>query len=493
METNEQIVNRINKINDYNEHDIESYPNQYKAKNNIKEVVEKYDGLSKEELAEQNNVVNLFGRVMTKRGQGKAGFLTIKDVLSTVQLYLAKDNLDENDFFVFKNIDVGDIVYAKGEVFRTKTDALAIRVYEFKLVTKSIRPLPEKFHGLTDIETIYRQRYLDLIVNDKSKEVFIKRSKVIAGIRNYLNSKGYLEVETPILQNQPGGAAAKPFITKHNTLDMDMYLRIAPELYLKRIIVGGINKVYEIGRLFRNEGMSIKHNPEFTSVELYEAYGDMDSMMEITEDLLKTLAMDILGTTKVEYMDHNVDLSNFRKIHMVELVKEVTGIDFFKEMTFDEAKKYAKQENVELEKHHVTVGHVINEFFEQKCEDKIIEPTFVYGHPKEVSPLARLNNEDKRFTDRFELFIIGREYANAFSELNDPFDQKQRFEAQLKESDLGNEEATGIDDDFIEALSYGMPPTGGLGIGIDRLVMLLTNSDSIKDVILFPTLKDENK
>lgn len=487
---NEQIQNRIDKIEEFKEHGIQAYPNGIKPTAKTKEIIVNYDSFEKEELAEQNNIVDLAGRIVAKRGQGKAGFITIKDEMSTIQFYIAKDNISEEEFFLFKNLDIGDIIYGKGEVFKTKVGALAIRIRELKLVTKSLRPLPEKFHGLTDVELRYRQRYVDLIVNDDSKKVFVNRSKIIAKIREYLNSQGYLEVETPILQNQAGGATARPFITKHNTLDIDMYLRIATELHLKRLIVGGIDKVYEIGRLFRNEGMSIKHNPEFTTIELYEAYGDMQRMMEITEDLISELSKEVNGTTKITYMDQEIKLENFKRIHMVELIQEVTGVNFFKEMTKEEAKKIAKEHNVEIEDHHSEVGHIINEFFEQKCEETIVEPTFVYGHPKEVSPLSRLNDEDPRFTDRFELFIIGREYANAFSELNDPFDQKERFEAQVKEKELGNDEATGIDDDFIEALCYGMPPTGGLGIGIDRLVMLLTGAESIRDVILFPTMKD---
>ncbi len=490
---NEQIQNRINKINEYKEHNIEVYPNKIKPENNIKDIINKNIDKTKEELEQINEVVSLAGRVIAKRGQGKAGFLTIKDGIDEIQFYGSKDNLNEDDFFTWKKLDIGDIVYGKGEIFKTKVGALAIRVKEFKLVTKSLRPLPEKFHGLTDIETRYRQRYIDLMVNDEAKDTFIKRSQIIAGIREYLNNLGFIEVETPILQTIAGGAAAKPFITHHNTLDIDMFLRIAPELYLKKLIVGGFDKVYEIGRLFRNEGMSIKHNPEFTSVELYEAYGDMQTMMDITENLIQTLAKNILDTLKLNYDGHEIDLSKFNRIHMVDLINENTGVNFFNINDIQEAKKLAKENGVELDDHHYSIGHIINEFFEQKCEEKIVQPTLVYGHPIEVSPLARLNDNDNRFTDRFELFIGGREYANAFSELNDPFDQKKRFEAQIKEKELGNEEATEIDYDFIEALSYGMPPTGGLGIGIDRLVMLFTSSDSIRDVILFPTMKDIQK
>lgn len=489
---NEQILNRINKIKEYEELGIKAYPNNIKASFKIKDIKEEFSELEKEEIAEIAKEVDLTGRIMAKRGQGKAGFLTLKENDEEIQFYGSKDNLSETDFTLWKNLDLGDIVYGKGEVFKTKVGALAIRIKELKLVTKSLRPLPEKFHGLTDVETRYRQRYVDLIVNEESKLRFVKRSQIIQEIRYYLNQLGFLEVETPILQTIAGGAAAKPFITKHNTLDIDMYLRIAPELHLKRLIVGGFDKVYEIGRLFRNEGMSIKHNPEFTTIELYEAYGDMQKMMELTENLIQHLAEKIIGSLNIKYGELDIDLSSFKKVHMVDLIKENTGVDFYQITDIDEAKKIAKEHNVELDDHHHQVGHIINEFFEQKCEELLIQPTMVYGHPIEVSPLARLNDEDSRFTDRFELFIGGREYANAFSELNDPFDQKRRFESQIEEKELGNDEATDIDKDFVEALAYGMPPTGGLGIGIDRLVMLLTDASSIRDVILFPTMKDNN-
>lgn len=488
-EYNEQIQNRINKLKVYKEEGINPYPNNLKPEHKIKNIIEKYENETKEDLAEQNNIASLSGRVMTKRGQGKAGFLTIKEEELEIQFYGAKDNLTEKEFFIWKNIDLGDIILAEGEVFKTKVGALALRIKTLQIVTKSLRPLPEKFHGLTDIETRYRQRYIDLIVNDVAKDRFLKRSKIITEIRSYLNNQEYLEVETPILQTTAGGAVAKPFITRHNTLDIDMYLRIAPELYLKRLIVGGMPRVYEIGRLFRNEGMSIKHNPEFTTIELYEAFGDMQRMMDITEELIQGLAKKILGTTQINYEEQEIDLGKFNKIHMVDLVFKHTGVNFFEIRDLKKAIEIAGNHHVTLDPHHHTIGHIINEFFEQKCEDKIVQPTMVFGHPIEVSPLARLNDKDDRFTDRFELFIGGREYANGFSELNDPRDQKKRFEAQIKERELGNDEATEIDHDFIEALAYGMPPTGGVGIGIDRLVMLLTNASSIRDVILFPTMK----
>lgn len=489
MENNEQIQNRLRKLEENKENGIHSFANIFKPNTSAEEINQKYVNTTKEEFVKNEVVVKAAGRLMAKRGQGKAGFANIKDNIEEIQFYVAKDNVSEEDFKLWKVIDIGDIVYGEGEIFRTRTEQLAIRIRKFKLVTKSLRPLPEKFHGLVDIEKIYRQRYLDLIVNDESKDRFIKRSEIILGIRNYLNNQGYIEAETPILQTIAGGAAAKPFITESNALHIEMYLRIATELHLKRLLVGGFPKVYEIGRIFRNEGISIKHNPEFTTVEVYQAFGDMEQMMNLTEDMIRTLAKNILKTEKIMYEDLEIDLSNFNRKHVVDLIKEETGINFFEVTDETEARKYAKEFNIELDTHHHTTGHIINEFFEQLCEEKLIQPIFVYGHPIEVSPLARKNEENSRFTDRFELFIGGREYANAFSELNDPIDQNQRFDAQLKEIDLGNEEATYKDEDYIEALSYGMPPAGGLGMGIDRLVMLFTNASSIRDVILFPTQK----
>jgi lysyl-tRNA synthetase, class II len=385
--------------------------------------------------------------------------------------------------------DLGDIVGVKGTLFKTKVGELSIKVQDFQILTKSLRPLPDKFHGLRDVEQRYRQRYLDLIVNPESKDTFIARSKIIQSMRRYLDNLGFLEVETPVMHSIPGGAAARPFITHHNALDMELYMRIALELHLKRLIVGGLEKVYEIGRVFRNEGVSTRHNPEFTMIELYEAYADYKDIMDLTENLIAHIAEDVLGTTKIQYGEHEVDLTpKWKRLHMVDAVKEYCGVDFWEEKTIEEARALAKEHGVEITE-HMEVGHIINEFFEQKVEEKLIQPTFVYGHPVEISPLAKKNAEDPRFTDRFELFIVGREHANAFTELNDPIDQRERFEAQLKEREKGNDEAHLMDDDFIEALEYGMPPTGGLGIGVDRLVMLLTNSPSIRDVLLFPLMR----
>lgn len=431
------------------------------------------------------------GRIMSLRGKGKVYFAHIEDQSGKIQLYIKKDELGEEVFkTVVKMLNVGDIIGVEGELFITHTEELTIRVKGIELLTKNVRPLPEKYHGLTDVETRYRKRYLDMIMNKDVRDTFIKRTQIIKIIRNYLDERGFLEVETPMMHQILGGAAARPFETHHNALDIDLYLRIAPELYLKRLIVGGFEKVYELNRNFRNEGISTRHNPEFTMIEMYEAHADYTDMMNITEEIITTAAKKINGTTEITYDGVDLVLENFKKVHMVDLIKEVTGVDFWKEMTFEEAKKIAKEHHVEVAAHMNGVGHIINEFFEQKCEEKVVQPTFVYGHPVEISPLAKRNPEDPRFTDRFELFINKREYANGFTELNDPADQRGRFEEQVEEAIRGNDEATPeIDEDFVEALEYGLPPTGGLGIGIDRLVMLITASPSIRDVILFPQMK----
>ncbi len=489
----EQEQIRLDKVDELRNAGIDPYTNGYTPEIKASTLVEQYDKFTKEELDEKLVITSVAGRVMTNRNQGKAGFATLKDSTSNVQLYFNKQNLTDEEFSVWKQLDLGDIVFAQGEIMKTGKGALSIRVKKFVLLTKAIRPLPEKFHGLTDIEERYRRRYLDLIMNEDSKDVFTKRSVIISELRNFLVQRNYLEVETPILQTIAGGAAAKPFITHHNTLDIDMYMRIAPELYLKRLIVGGYDKVFEIGRLFRNEGISIKHNPEFTTIELYEAFGNMESMMKITEEIIQHLCLAVNDSLQITYGNTNIDLSSFKKIRMTDLVEEVCGVNFDNVKSMEEAKEIAKKHNVELDDHHFGIGHVLNEFFEQKCEETLIQPTMVYNHPVEVSPLSKVDNNDPRYTERFELFIDTREYANAFSELNDPIDQLKRFNDQVKEAQLGNDEATTIDYDFIEALETGLPPTGGLGIGIDRLVMLLTNSESIRDVILFPTMKNKNQ
>ena len=439
---------------------------------------------------EEEKIYRTAGRIMSMREQGKAIFFHLEDETGKIQIYIRKDEIGEEVFNLLTMVAVGDIVGIEGKLFLTQKGELTVRGSEFTLLSKNIRPLPEKHHGLTDIEARYRKRYLDLIVNKDVKETFIKRNRILNGVRNFLNERGFMEVETPMMHPVLGGAAAKPFITHHNALDMELYLRIAPELYLKRLIVGGFDKVYEINRSFRNEGISTRHNPEFTMMELYQAYADFNDMMDITEDIISYLAKDVLGTTTIIYNEKELLLEKFKRVHMVDLIKEITGVDFWNVTDFEAAKSLAKENKVTIASHMNSVGYVINEFFEQKCEETIVQPTFVYGHPVEISPLAKKNPEDSRFTDRFELFIDAREYANAFTELNDPADQRERLENQVEEAMRGNDEAMAvIDDDFIEALEYGLPPTGGLGIGIDRLVMLLTGENSIRDIIFFPHMK----
>lgn len=457
------------------------------------QLIEEFNSFSKEELLDKhdNTNIKLAGRIRLFREAGKkAIFANIQDQEGIIQIYARQDEIGEKEFDFFRDLDLGDIIGISGIMMKTDHNELTIRVKSYKLLSKALKPLPDKYAGIADIEEKYRRRYVDLIVNPETKKTFIDRNKIIRTIQHTLDEKGYMEVETPILQQIQGGAAAKPFITHYNALEGDFYLRIAPELYLKRCIVGGFEGVYEIGRLFRNEGMSTRHNPEFTSIEIYVAYKDMSFLMNICEELFRKCAKAVNNKTTISYGGHDLDLGKqFHRIHMVDAIKNIVGVDFWKEMSYEEAKKLAIKNGIEIEKHHFSVGHIINLFFEKFVESTIIEPTFIYGHPREISPLAKLNKDDTRFTDRFELFILNREYANAFSELNNPIDQFERFLDQIKEADAGNEEATDMDIDFIEALEYGMPPTGGIGIGIDRLVMLLTNSNSIKDVILFPQMK----
>lgn len=490
-EMNDLMKVRRDKMNALREQGIDPFGKRFERTHSAKQIIEEYDSFTKEELEEKEVTVILAGRIMTKRGKGKAGFAHIQDLSGQIQIYVRKDAVGDEQYEIFDSADLGDIVGVKGTVFKTKVGELSIKVNDFQLLTKSLRPLPEKFHGLKDVEQRYRQRYLDLIMNPDTKKTFITRSLIIQSMRRYLDNNGYLEVETPMMHAIAGGAAARPFITHHNALDIPLYMRIAIELHLKRLIVGGLEKVYEIGRVFRNEGVSTRHNPEFTMLELYEAYADYRDIMSLTENMIAHIAQEVLGTTKVTYGDYEVDLTpKWNRIHMVDAIKEHTGVDFWPEMSTEEARRLAKEHGVEI-KDNMQYGHIVNEFFEQKVEDKLIQPTFIYGHPVEISPLAKKNADDPRFTDRFELFIVGREHANAFTELNDPIDQKERFEAQLKEREAGNDEAHMMDEDFVEALEYGMPPTGGLGIGIDRLVMLLTNSPSIRDVLLFPLMKNK--
>ncbi|WP_144462651.1 lysine--tRNA ligase [Siminovitchia fortis] len=491
-ELNDQLQVRRDKMISLRESGIDPFGKRFERTELTKDIKDKYEAKTKEELEEMNQSVTIAGRIMTKRGKGKAGFAHIQDLTGQIQIYVRQDAVGEEQYDIFKTVDLGDIVGLTGTIFKTKVGELSIKANEFTLLTKALRPLPEKFHGLKDVEQRYRQRYLDLITNENSRETFIARSKIIQSMRRYLDGQGFLEVETPMLHAIAGGAAARPFITHHNALDTQFYMRIAIELHLKRLIVGGLEKVYEIGRVFRNEGVSTRHNPEFTMMELYEAYVDFNDIMELTENMIAFIAKEVLGTTSIKYGEHDVNLEpKWRRLHMVDAVKEHTGVDFWKEMSDEEAIQLAKEHNIEITE-HMTYGHIVNEFFEQAVEEKLIQPTFIYGHPVEISPLAKKNDDDPRFTDRFELFIVGREHANAFTELNDPIDQRQRFEAQLEEREQGNDEAHEMDEDFIEALEYGMPPTGGLGIGIDRLVMLLTNSPSIRDVLLFPLMRQRD-
>lgn len=488
-ELNDQLLVRRQKMQTFRDNGMDPFGSRFERTHLSEEIVQQYDKFSKEELEEAGHEVVIAGRIMTKRGKGKAGFAHLQDLKGQIQIYVRKDAIGEEAYGFFNTADLGDIIGVKGTVFKTNVGELSVKAKEVEFLTKALRPLPEKFHGLKDVEQRYRQRYLDLITSEDSKETFILRSRIIQSMRRYLDNLGFLEVETPMLHSIAGGAAARPFVTHHNALDMELYIRIAIELHLKRLIVGGLEKVYEIGRVFRNEGISTRHNPEFTMLELYEAYADYNDVMELTENLIAHVAQEVLGKTTVSYNGEEINLApGWKRLHMADAVKEYVGVDFWKSMKKEEAQALAKEHNIEI-KPTMETGHILNEFFEQKVEEQLVQPTFVYGHPVEISPLAKKNLEDERFTDRFELFIVRREHANAFTELNDPIDQRQRFEAQLVEKAEGNDEAHEMDEDFIEALEYGMPPTGGLGIGIDRLIMLLTDSASIRDVLLFPQMR----
>ena len=437
--------------------------------------------------------VSVAGRIIAKRIMGKASFCTIQDCDEKIQSYVSINDLGEESYKAFKTYDIGDIIGITGFVFKTRTEEISVHAKEIVLLSKSLRPLPEKFHGLKDMDLRYRQRYVDLIMNPEVKETFILRSKILKEIRNFMTEQGYMEVETPTLTTVATGDAARPFITHHNTLDLQMYLRIAPELNLKRLIVGGFDKVFEIGKNFRNEGMDIKHNPEFTAMEFYAAYQDYNDMMNTAENLISTVAKNVLGTTKITYQGQEIDLTpTWKRITMIDAIKEVTGVDFNTINTDEEAQKIAKEKGVEYEEIKNTRGHIINEFFETFVEETLISPTFIIDYPVEVSPLTKRKKDDSRLVERFELFIGGREYGNAYSELNDPIDQYQRFVKQVEAREKGDEEAGGMDEDFVNALEIGMPPTGGMGIGLDRLIMLLTDSASIRDVILFPVMKPLN-
>ena len=455
---------------------------KYDVTHESKDVLDNFDAL-------EGQTVSMAGRMIGRHIMGKASFGRILDGAGKIQIYVKRDDVGEEPYAAFKKYDLGDLIGVTGKPFKTKTGEISIHVESLTLLAKCLKPLPEKFHGLTDTDLRYRQRYLDMIVNPEVRDTFVKRSQIISALRAFLESRGFMEVETPVLHTQAGGAAARPFVTHHNTLDIDMYLRIALELHLKRLIVGGFPRVYEIGRVFRNEGMDTKHNPEFTMLELYQAYNDFHGMMDITEDMFRYVARAVNGTAIVQYGDVTIDLEKpFARMSMVEAGKQYSGVDFDQIHTLEEARAVADERKIHYEKRHQK-GDILNLFFDEYVEEHLIQPTFIYGHPVEISPLAKKMPENPAYTERFEVFILGREHGNAFSELNDPIDQRQRFEAQAALKAQGDEEAHGVDEDFLNALEIGMPPTGGLGVGVDRLVMLLTAAPSIRDVLLFPTMK----
>ncbi len=473
---------RLEKLKELREMGIDPFGRKYERNAMAQEIIDNF-------AAMEGKTVRIAGRIMSKRRHGKAGFGNIQDLSGQVQLYFRKDDLGEEKYELFKKLDMGDILGIEGEVFRTQKGEISVHVRDLTYLAKALNPLPEKWHGLKDVELRYRQRYVDLIVNPEVKEVFVKRSRMIKEIRNYLDNREFLEVETPMMQPIAGGAAARPFITYHNALDMDLYLRIAPELYLKRLIVGGLEKVYEINRNFRNEGISTKHNPEFTMLEIYQAYADYDVMMQLTEDLISSVMLKVNSSMTVNCEGHTINfMPPWKRMTMLEAIQEYTGLDFNEINTDDAAVAAARQLGLEIDGTS-SRGEIINEVFEEYVESKLIQPTFIYGHPVEISPLAKRNADHPELTDRFEVFIMQREIANAFSELNDPIDQKGRFLKQVEKRAGGDTEAHMMDEDYINALEYGMPPAGGLGIGIDRLVMIMTGTPSIRDVIMFPTLR----
>ncbi|MFY9217101.1 MAG: lysine--tRNA ligase [Tepidanaerobacteraceae bacterium] len=474
---------RLNKLEEIKKMGVAPFGKSFSLTHNLQQIKDNFEEL-------ENHDVKIAGRIMAIRGHGKAAFFDIQDQTGRLQMYIKKDGVTEETFQLYKLLDIGDIVGIEGQVFRSKKGEISVAVSDLTLLSKSLRPLPEKWHGLKDTDIRYRQRYLDLITNPEVKQTFLLRSKIITTMRRYLDERGFIEVETPVLSPIAGGAAARPFITHHNALDIDLYLRIATELYLKRLIVGGFEKVYEIGKDFRNEGISIKHNPEFTMMELSQAYADYKDMMDLMEDMVAYIAKEVLGTTKVNYQGEEIDLTPpWKRMTMVEAVKHYTDIDFSQVKSDEEARDIARKLHIEDVDDDATKGKILNLIFEEKVEANLVQPTFIYDYPIEISPLAKKIEDNPNFTYRFEAFITGREMANAFSELNDPIDQKERFLQQLKEREAGNEEAHAFDEDYIIALEHGMPPTGGLGVGIDRLVMLLTDSYSIRDVILFPTMR----
>ncbi|TCS78186.1 lysine--tRNA ligase [Pectinatus cerevisiiphilus] len=483
QDLNELIKVRRDKMQAFADKGIEPFGRNYSITHHAQDILDNFEALSEKS-------VRIAGRLTAIRGHGKASFAVLADITGTIQIYFKLDIIGEEQYANFKLLDIGDIIGLEGIVFKTHRGEITVRVTSFTIEAKSLRPLPEKFHGLKDIETRYRQRYLDLIVNPDVKTTFIRRTKIIQAVRRFLDNRHFLEVETPVMSPIAGGANARPFITHHNALDMDMYLRIATELYLKRLVVGGLERVYEIGRIFRNEGVDNRHNPEFTTVETYQAFADYNEVMDMTEALLAQVTKEVLGTTTITYQGVNIDMGSIRRITMIDAVKEATGKDFSTVTTIEEARSLADELKVPYEQHH-GIGEIMYQIFDEKVEETLMQPTFVIQYPTAVSPLSKRNKENPDFVDRFELFIYGRELANGFSELNDPIDQKQRFIDQQKQREHGDDEAHMMDEDFITALEYGLPPTGGLGIGIDRLVMLLTDSPSIRDVILFPHMKNK--
>lgn len=493
-ELTEQELVRREKAHNIASLGIDPFGHSFKRDSFALDLKSKYETVGEEEFENMNDTATVAGRIMFIRKMGKASFFSLKDKTGPIQIYISINDVGEEVYNLFKSADLGDIVGVHGKIMKTKTGELTIKCLKYTHLVKALRPLPEKFHGLTDIEERYRRRYVDLIMNDDSRRVAFLRPKIIRSIQNYMDSQGFVEVETPVLTTLLTGASARPFVTHHNTQDLDMYLRIALELPLKRLLVGGMEAVYEIGRVFRNEGMDPKHNPEFTLMEAYLAYSDLEGMMNLTENMYQTIAREVTHKMVYNWYGYEINLEGpWKRISMVDAIKEKTGIDFKKEMTVDEALELASTHGIEVQEHEHTVGHIINLFFEKYVEETLIQPTFLYGHPVEISPLTKRNPEDPRFVDRFELFIAGKEFANAYTELNDPMDQLERFESQLAEKNLGNDEANDIDMDFVEALEYGMPPAGGVGYGIDRLCMLFTESESIRDVILFPTMKPIGK
>ncbi len=480
QDENEMFEVRREKMQAFADMGVAPYGHRYVADHHAVDIKEQFAGLEGEDEGDE---VNIAGRLMAIRGHGKASFATLRDTTGDIQVYFKLDVLGEEKYKQqFRKLDIGDIVGIKGVVFKTHRGEITVRVEDFTLLSKSLRPLPEKFHGLKDVDIRYRQRYLDLIMNLDVRETFRKRSRALKSIRQYLDDRGFLEVETPVLSTIAGGAAARPFITHHNALDIDLYLRIATELNLKRLVVGGFERVYEMGRVFRNEGMDVRHNPEFTSIEIYQAYADYNDIMDMTEGIVRNAAQAVCGTLQINYQGVDIDLSHARRISMNDAVKEATGKDFLSCQTVEEARKMADEIGVPYEPRH-GIGGILNQAFEEKVEETLMQPTFITNHPTEISPLAKRNADDPRVTDRFEFFIYGRELANGFTELNDPIDQKGRFLDQLKQREAGDDEAHVMDNDFVRALEYGLPPTGGLGIGVDRLVMFLTDAPSIRDVL----------